>query len=543
MSRLKIFSGDLPEITSEVIKYFKNDFSTLHSCILVNRLWCRLAIPLLWENPFSIPTRNCKFIEIYLNNLNDDLKSKLNEYKIIDNLFSSSNTLFNYPGFLKYLSTRELIHTIERWFENVLIRNRIFKRDSEISNLRSLISISLFKIFIENEVKLHTLDIEVTDHLIHNSYLDDFLELILQKPNFIYNVSNLRLYIMNSSFEDNSKHTSIKNHISQIINSHQILKKMVLGHNKRFPLYQSLLLSKDYNCSNTLNTIVLYSINFDDINNLDKIFEQLNVLESVHIIYCSSLNTSFTQQIINLTKPLKLKSLFINEVSQIESLQLLLQNYGNYLENFGFGFGVGYGLSLTLFRQQLLELISKYCKNIKFLDIFEFEDQVTYSALNLIEDIKQNINYLSINVGPISTSYYKSGSIILRNLGQILPLELDYLSLTLNVDITDFEIFLKNSQNIFINKLLINNYGVHEILPYIKKYIMKEKRVKYLAISDAIYSKYTCFSDKYYFEYKDLFSLKDEVKEFELYNIKIQKYDDLVISSRLNLLNFIKRLD
>jgi hypothetical protein len=56
MSCSKIFSGDLPELTYEVIKYFRNDFSTLYSCVSVNRLWCRLAIPLLWENPFTIPT-------------------------------------------------------------------------------------------------------------------------------------------------------------------------------------------------------------------------------------------------------------------------------------------------------------------------------------------------------------------------------------------------------------------------------------------------------------------------------------------------------
>ncbi|PKC60624.1 hypothetical protein RhiirA1_425716, partial [Rhizophagus irregularis] len=97
MSCSKIFSGELPELTYEIIKYFQNDFSTLHSCILVNRLWCRLAIPLLWETPFSISTGNCNFIEIYLYNLNlnDDLKTELNKYDI-DKLLPS-NTLFNYP--------------------------------------------------------------------------------------------------------------------------------------------------------------------------------------------------------------------------------------------------------------------------------------------------------------------------------------------------------------------------------------------------------------------------------------------------------------
>jgi hypothetical protein len=99
MSCSKIFSGDLPELIYEVIRHFRNDISTLHSCILVNRLWCRLAIPLLWENPFTIPTKNYKYIDIYLHNLSGDLKTKLNKYKIINNSLPS-NTLFNYTKFL-----------------------------------------------------------------------------------------------------------------------------------------------------------------------------------------------------------------------------------------------------------------------------------------------------------------------------------------------------------------------------------------------------------------------------------------------------------
>src|SRR5690349_10529018 len=104
MTHSKIFSGDLPELTYYVIKYLKNDFSTLHSCILINRLWCRLAMPLLWENPFSICNGNYNFIEIYLHNLNGHYKTKLNKYTINDNSLLPLNTLFNYSSFLKYLN-------------------------------------------------------------------------------------------------------------------------------------------------------------------------------------------------------------------------------------------------------------------------------------------------------------------------------------------------------------------------------------------------------------------------------------------------------
>jgi hypothetical protein len=49
---------------------------------------------------------------------------------------------------------------------------------------------------------------------------------------------------------------------------------------------------------------------------------------------------------------------------------------------------------------------------------------------------------------------------------------------------------------------------------------MKEKRVKYLVIQD----------DK-----KELFDLKDEVKEFELHNIIVRRHSDLVIDLIWNI--------
>src|SRR5947207_14488274 len=108
MTCSKIFSGDLPELLNEIMLYFRNDFKTLHSCVLVNRLWCRLAIPLLWEDPFSINfPKNRNFIEIYLHYLNDDSKTKLNEYGISNDLFPP-NTLFNYPSFIQCLDMCEI---------------------------------------------------------------------------------------------------------------------------------------------------------------------------------------------------------------------------------------------------------------------------------------------------------------------------------------------------------------------------------------------------------------------------------------------------
>ena len=179
MACSKIFSGDLPELTNEIIQLFRNDYKTLHSCILVNRLWCRLAIPLLWEDPFSIPTKNYQFIEIYLHNFNKDDKTKLNEYGI--NYKIPSSTLFNYPSFIKCLNLREILVSIENWV-SITSNTKKFYSDSV-----RLIYKSLFKSFIKNKAILRTL--KVTDV----NYFNDSVELILQNPNFIHDIKNLKL--------------------------------------------------------------------------------------------------------------------------------------------------------------------------------------------------------------------------------------------------------------------------------------------------------------------------------------------------------------
>ncbi|GBC34038.2 hypothetical protein GLOIN_2v1883794 [Rhizophagus irregularis DAOM 181602=DAOM 197198] len=165
----------------------------------------------------------------------------------------------------------------------------------------------------------------------------------------------------------------------------------------------------------------------------------------------------------------------------------------------------------------------KYCKNIEFLGIYGITYENVYPVLNLIENIKQNLNCLSVScVLDNSTS-----SILLQNLGQILPSKLEYLDLTLGIEISDFKVFLKNTQGTFIKKLLIRdsirktNYN---LLRHLKKYIMKEKRVRYLNFRNL---------------HKELFDYRDIVKEFKSHNVRVQKYNDL----HFDMYQFMQKLD
>jgi hypothetical protein len=113
------------------------------------------------------------------------------------------------------------------------------------------------------------------------------------------------------------------------------------------------------------------------------------------------------------------------------------------------------------------------------------------------------------------------------------------------------EVFLKNSQNTFIKKFLINNniQGNDDIgiLPFIKEYIMKEKRVEYLAIKDTFFNRdprHSVGNVNLLYLKVDLFDLKDEIEEFKLHNVKVQNYRSLTINLiASDVYNFIKKID
>ncbi|PKK54294.1 hypothetical protein RhiirC2_803094 [Rhizophagus irregularis] len=196
------------------------------------------------------------------------------------------------------------------------------------------------------------------------------------------------------------------------------------------------------------------------MNFLSELFNQLNVLESIHIVNCNSLDSGFIQQINNVTKPFKLRSLFLDKMDEL--LNPLIQKSGNYLENF----------KITKCKLlQLSQSLELYCSNIKFLYVvLHFKNIIL--IFNLIKNIRQNLNYLIIK----SDGKIKFSSNLLQNLGQILPFKLEYLNLVLATKGSDLEVFLKSSQNTYIKKLLIrNDENSHDILPYIKEYIMKKK--------------------------------------------------------------------
>ncbi|CAG8580554.1 13698_t:CDS:1 [Ambispora leptoticha] len=99
-----------PETLQEIFWNLKEDASTLHSCLLVNRLWCDNAIVVLWHNPFEL----CPSAKL-LNALLPFIRGQ----RILENkdgmLRLSPKPFYYYPGFLRVLSIGAIYQTVADW--------------------------------------------------------------------------------------------------------------------------------------------------------------------------------------------------------------------------------------------------------------------------------------------------------------------------------------------------------------------------------------------------------------------------------------------
>src|SRR3954470_568280 len=92
---------------NEIFEYLVEDEATLHSCLLVNRLWCEVSVIILWRS-----IRNYNTLIACLPN---ESKEILYQNGIITSASAASNPpMFNYASFCKVLSIHHVNYEIRR---------------------------------------------------------------------------------------------------------------------------------------------------------------------------------------------------------------------------------------------------------------------------------------------------------------------------------------------------------------------------------------------------------------------------------------------
>ncbi|PKY50142.1 hypothetical protein RhiirA4_466448 [Rhizophagus irregularis] len=137
----------------EIFRHFEHDHKIhdLHSCLLVNRMWCDITIPILWKNPIGIDWENKgtenlfgwnnirtnefweRFARTILTCLPIESKNLLKKYNIRLKIKIPEYSIFNYVEYVQYISYRIILRCIEEILVNKIdndgniLENEIWK--------------------------------------------------------------------------------------------------------------------------------------------------------------------------------------------------------------------------------------------------------------------------------------------------------------------------------------------------------------------------------------------------------------------------------
>jgi hypothetical protein len=408
----------------EIFEYLEEDKITLRSCLLVNRLWCEIAVKILWRNVWSFqysihynPYRThvpLAIISTLISCLPDESKNLLYKNGIFISTPTWKPSLFNYASFCKVLS----IYEIDKMIQHVL-ENQRFITSRSLSYNKYLLSQEILKMFMNEITSLKSLDYDSGySKKVQNvmfTYLPEAKNCLKYLPElrcssdiyseFFYQLSQICHNIQSLTIEFGD---IISNGLTDLISLQNNLKNVTLiyysyeGENgtdiitslTKFSLSLiKLKIKESYIPLSFISTFInlqelIFSLElsgFDDFNQLQYVkFSKLKILKFIYAIpkvemlikflkingknldelYIGEYDTSLNSVIAKFCPNLKsLSSIFLEE--EIGTLKIILDNC-QYLENINVWCGDGY-----LNEKEFLEIFAKHSpKNFYELEIF-----------------------------------------------------------------------------------------------------------------------------------------------------------------------------
>ena len=109
----------LDDCLNEIFECLEEDKPSLHSCLLVSRLWCKISVRILWRNIWNFsqprPLRvETSILSTLIACLPDESKELL--HRIIPT-FTSKTPMFNYAAFCRVLSIQDIGRIIDNVIE------------------------------------------------------------------------------------------------------------------------------------------------------------------------------------------------------------------------------------------------------------------------------------------------------------------------------------------------------------------------------------------------------------------------------------------
>ncbi|GBC06339.1 hypothetical protein RclHR1_06780003 [Rhizophagus clarus] len=175
-----------------IFEELKNDSKSLFSCLMVNKLWCEIGIPILWKDPwnYKINYNNKAYLfTIITFYLSDDIKDFLERQGVQLPSVSAQSLSFDYLSFCRSI--------------NIDIINEIISIGSSLAYNQFLLQQEFYSLFIKKLPELKWLDMRSIKHQIFylseaNTRLESLYELKCDtsiNATYFYGIARICQYI------------------------------------------------------------------------------------------------------------------------------------------------------------------------------------------------------------------------------------------------------------------------------------------------------------------------------------------------------------
>src|SRR6266496_890445 len=121
------------DILYVIFKESQDDKKTLHSGLLVNRIWCEVITPILWNNPWKhLKGKGKLLLNVIISHLSNETKNNLMSQGIDFLIKCYQKPLFDYISYCRHLNLDEIKRIINTAIKEKSKRSII---QNEIINL------------------------------------------------------------------------------------------------------------------------------------------------------------------------------------------------------------------------------------------------------------------------------------------------------------------------------------------------------------------------------------------------------------------------
>ncbi|RIA98786.1 hypothetical protein C1645_870402 [Glomus cerebriforme] len=131
---------------NEILEYLEDDMVNLHSCLIVNALWCKISVRIFWRNVYNYKTSNYRTLIACLPN---ESKEILYNNGITISTPTSRPPMFNYAAFCKVLSIDKVNYDLE-----LLLYNEQIYTQSELSDNAFIVTQEIVKLYLNQITSL-----------------------------------------------------------------------------------------------------------------------------------------------------------------------------------------------------------------------------------------------------------------------------------------------------------------------------------------------------------------------------------------------------